>query len=82
MILQIIIIISRLYLFDGQQLVDTKVFDQEIGSADMDENGLRVVVSMEKNGKQCIEVYSLASGMIEYECDAANHELEYHRMYL
>ena len=59
--------------------MDTKVLPHEIESADMDENGLRVAVAVEKNGKQCIEVYSLQTGKIEYDCDTANHELEYHR---
>ena len=73
---------SRMYLFEGQQLVDTYMLPQEAEAADMDENGLRAVVAVEKNKKQCIDVYSLQSGKIEFECESANHELEYHREYI
>lgn len=34
---------------------------------------------MEKNARQCVEVYSLDTGKIQYLCDTANHELDYHR---
>ena len=60
---------SRMYLFEGQQLVDTYMLPQEAEAADMDENGLRAVVAVEKNKKQCIDVYSLQSGKIEFECE-------------
>ena len=73
---------SRMYLFEGQQLVDTYMLPQEAEAADMDENGLRAVVAVEKNKKQCIDVYSLQYGKIEFECESANHELEYHREYI
>ena len=73
---------SRMYLFEGQQLVDTYMLPQEVEAADMVENGLRAVVAVEKNKKQCIDVYSLQSGKIEFECESANHELEYHREYI
>ena len=70
---------SYLYLFDGQQLSDKYMVPREVEAATMDENGLRAVIAVEKDCKQCLEVYSLQGGKIQYECDAANHELEFHR---
>ena len=70
---------SYLYLFEGQQLSDKYMVPREVEAASMDENGLRAVIAVVKDCKQCLEVYSLQGGKIQYECDAANHELEYHR---
>lgn len=36
-------------------------------------------MAVEKDRRECVEVYSLESGKIQYLCDAANHELDYHR---
>lgn len=35
---------------------------------------------MERDRREVVEVYTLDGGKINSLCDAANHELDYHRM--
>ena len=36
-------------------------------------------MAVEKQRRECVEVYSLDTGKIQYLCGTANHELDYHR---
>ncbi|KAK8827200.1 hypothetical protein WA556_000828, partial [Blastocystis sp. ATCC 50177/Nand II] len=75
----VVIAANHIYLFREQQLVDTLTLPQEARAGDMDECGLLVAVAVEKQRRECVEVYSLDTGKIQYLCDTANHELDYHR---
>ena len=68
-----------------------KMIPAEIRCGDLDESGLLIVyknmknlnkqaIAIEKNHREVVEVYSLENNKITYLCDAANHELDYHRI--